>query len=62
MVDTNLLALAPRDRRRLIGVGQVTGMQLLKMDYERDALLVTFDRGMRDLARGTKFQDSLLLL
>ncbi len=61
-VDTNLLDLPPRDRRRLIGVGQVADMQLLMMAYERDALLVTFDQGMRELARGTKFQDSLLVL
>lgn len=61
-VNVNLLDLGPRDRRKLIGVGQVTDMQLLMMAHERDALLVTFDQGMRELARGTKFQDSLFVL
>ena len=61
-VEANLLDLGPRDRRTLIGVGQVTDMQLLMMAYQRDALLVTFDQGIRELARGTRFEASLLVL
>ena len=61
-VEASLLDLGPRNRRRLIGVGQVTDMQLLVMAYERKALLVTFDKGMRELARGTRFEDSVFVL
>jgi len=61
-VDVNLLDLGPWDRRKLIGVGQVTDMQLLIMAHEKKGLLVTFDKGMRELARGTKSKDSLFVL
>lgn len=61
-VDTNLLDLTGSERSRLIGPRQITDMQLLMLAYYRGGQLATFDKGIRELAVGTRFANSLLVL
>jgi len=61
-LDVDLTELSSREGSKLIGSGQVTDMQLLMLAYSKQAQLVTADAGIRELARGTRFEDSLLVL
>jgi hypothetical protein len=61
-VNVDLMDLSPRERSRLIGAGQVTDMQLLMLAFQKEAQLATTDGGIRELARGTRFEKSLLVV
>ncbi len=61
-MDVDLTELSSLERAKLIGGGQVADMQLLMLAYSQQAQLVTADAGIRELARGTRFVDSLLVL
>ena len=61
-MDVDLKELSSRERAKLIGGGQITDMQLLMLAYSKQAQLVTADTGIRELARGTRFEDSLFIL
>lgn len=61
-IDVDLGELSSVERAKLIGGSQITDMQLLMLAYGRKAQLVSADRGIRELARGTRFEDSLLVL
>jgi toxin-antitoxin system PIN domain toxin len=57
----------PRDlndsqRSRLIGPKQITDMQLLLLAHRHRGKLATFDTGLRELASGTRYESSLLIL
>lgn len=61
-IDTDLRELAPALRTRLIGGKQVTDLQLLLLAHCNRGCLATFDRGIKDLASGTPYAGSVLLL
>lgn len=61
-LEINLLGLNSRERLSLIGKKQVADMQLMMLAFEKAAHLVTFDSGIRELARGTRFAKSLLVI
>jgi uncharacterized protein len=61
-VDTDLRELSDSMRSRLIGPNQIADMQLLMMAHRHKGQLATFDAGIRELAAGTRYANSLLLL
>jgi toxin-antitoxin system PIN domain toxin len=61
-VDTDLRELSDSMRSRLIGPNQITDMQLLMLAHRYKGQLATFDAGIRELAAGTRYASSLLLL
>jgi uncharacterized protein len=61
-VDTDLSELSDSMRSRLIGLNQVTDMQLLMLAHRHKGQLATFDAGIRELAAGTRYASSLLTL
>lgn len=61
-VDADLRELSEYSRLRLIGANQVTDMQLLLLAHKHRGQLVTFDGGLRQLASGTKYADSVVIL
>ena len=61
-VDVDLRDLSDSQRSRLIGPNQIADMQLLLMAQRHRGQLVTFDTGVRELASGTKYAGSLLVL
>lgn len=61
-MDVDLGELSLAERGKLIGGSQITDMQLLMMAYGKKAQLVSADRGIKELARGMRFEGSLLLL
>jgi uncharacterized protein len=60
--DVDLLDLSDSQRSRLIGPGQIADMQLLMLAHRRRGQLATFDKGIRELAAGTPYTNSLLVL
>lgn len=60
--DVDLRDLSDSQRSRLIGPKQITGMQFLPPAHRHRGQLATFDTGLRDLASGTRYANSLLLL
>jgi toxin-antitoxin system PIN domain toxin len=61
-VDVDLRDLAETQRSRLIGANQIADMQLLMLAHRHGGQLATFDTGMRELAAGSKYANSLLVL
>ena len=61
-VDIDLLHLPDSFRSRLLGPKQITDVQLLLLAHHHRGQLVTHDKGLVELARGTRYADSLLIL
>ena len=61
-VDVDLTDLSDVQRSRLIGPKQIADMQLLLLAHRHHGQLATFDAGLRELASGTRFANSLLVL
>ena len=61
-VDIDLLDLSDSQSSRLIGPNQIADMQLLMLANRRGGQLVTLDTGIGELASGTRYADSLLIL
>jgi len=61
-VDVDLSELSDSMRSRLIGLNQITDMQLLMLAHRHRGQLATFDAGIRELAAGTRYANSLLSL
>ncbi len=61
-VDIDLRELSDSQRSRLIGRNQITDMQLLMLAHRHRGQLATFDSGIKELASGTRYANSLLLL
>lgn len=61
-VDADLRDLTDAQRSRLIGPNQIADMQLLLLAHRRRGQLATFDTGIRELASGTRYASSLLVL
>ncbi len=61
-VDADLRDLGDAQRLRLIGPNQVTDMQLLLLAHRRRGQLATFDKGLRELASGTRYASALIVL
>jgi toxin-antitoxin system PIN domain toxin len=61
-VDIDLRDLTDSQRSRLIGHNQVADMQLLLLSHRRKGQLATFDSGLKELATGTRYASSLLVL
>ena len=61
-VDVDLRDLSDSQRSRLIGPNQVADMQLLLLAHRHRGQLATFDGGIKHLASGTRYTNSLLVL
>jgi toxin-antitoxin system PIN domain toxin len=61
-VDADLRDLSNSQRARMTGPNQVADMQLLILAYRHRGKLATFDTGLRQLASGTPYANSLLVL
>lgn len=61
-IETDLRDLSDSQRARLIGHNQVTDMQLLYLSYRRKGQLATFHQGIKELAAGTRYASSLLII
>jgi uncharacterized protein len=61
-VDADLRDLSSSQRARLIGPNQVADMQLLVLAYRHKGQLATFDTELRELAAGTPYAHSLVVL
>jgi toxin-antitoxin system PIN domain toxin len=61
-LDIDLRDLSDSYRSRLIGPHQVADMLLLMLAHRHRGQLVTFDTGIRELASGTRYAHSLLVL
>ncbi len=46
-------------RSRVIGPNQITDLQLLILAHKHHGQLATLDKGIRELARGTRYANSL---
>lgn len=62
LVDIDLRDLSESQRSRLIGPNQVADMQLLLLAHRHRGQLATFDTGLKELASGTLYAGSLLVL
>lgn len=60
--DVDLRELSDSHRSRLIGPNQIADMQLLLLAHRHRGRLATFDKGIGELAAGSRFASSLLLL
>jgi toxin-antitoxin system PIN domain toxin len=60
--DIDLRNLSDSQRARLIGPNQIADMQLLLLAHRHRGQLATFDTGLRELASGTRYANSLLVL
>jgi uncharacterized protein len=60
--EIDLCDLSDSERSRLSGPNQIADMQLLMLAHHRRGQLATFDAGINDLASGTRFSKSLLVL
>lgn len=58
-VDIDLRELADAMRSRVIGPNQITDLQLLILAHKHHGQLATLDKGIRELARGTRYANSL---
>jgi hypothetical protein len=61
-VDTDLRDLNDSMRSRLAGPSQIAGLQLLLLAHRHRATLATFDRGVRELVAGTRYENSIAIL
>jgi predicted nucleic acid-binding protein len=61
-VDADLRDLSNSQRSRLIGPNQIADMQLLLLAHRHRGQLATFDIGLKELASGTRYANSLLVL
>jgi predicted nucleic acid-binding protein len=61
-MDVDLRDLSDSQRSRLIGPKQIADMQLLLLAHRHRGQLATFDTGLRELASGTRYASSLLVL
>ena len=61
-VDADLRDLSDPHRGRLIGANQVADMQLLLLAHRHRGQLATFDTGIKELAHGTRYANSLAML
>ena len=61
-VEADLRDLSDSIWARLIRLNQITDMQLLMLAHRHKGQLATFDAGIRELAAGTRYANSLLLL
>ena len=61
-VDVDLRDLSDSHRSRLIGPNQVADMQLLLLAHRHRGQLATLGAGIRHLASGTRYANSLLVL
>ena len=61
-VDIDLRELSDSQRSRLIGPNQIADMQLLMLAQRHRGQLATFDTGIKELAPGTRYANSLLVL
>jgi toxin-antitoxin system PIN domain toxin len=61
-VDADLRDLSDSQRSRLIGPNQIADMQLLLLAHRHRAQLATFDKGIKELASGTRFAGSVVVL
>jgi toxin-antitoxin system PIN domain toxin len=60
--DVDLRELSDPMRSRMIGPNQLADMQLLLLAHRHKGQLATFDTGLKELAVGTKYAGSLLVL
>ena len=60
--DVDLRDLSVTQRARLIGHNQIADMQLLMLAHRHRAQLATFDGGIAELAAGTRYAGSVLVL
>lgn len=58
----DLTELDPALKSRLLGPNQIADLQLLLLAHKHRGQLVTLDKGLHELARGTKYANSLLVL
>ena len=49
-------------RARLLGHNQITDLQLLLLAHQNDGQLATLDKGIRELAAGTRYSDAVIQL
>ena len=61
-VDVDLRGLSDSLRSRLMGHNQIVDMQLLMLAHRHRGQLATFDKGIKELAAGTSYASSLLVL
>jgi toxin-antitoxin system PIN domain toxin len=61
-VDVDLRDLSDAQRSRLIGHNQIADMQLLMLAHRHKGQLATLDTGLKVLASGTRYANSLLVL
>lgn len=61
-VDIDLRDLSDSQRSRLTGPNQIADMQLLLVAHRHRGQLATFDAGLKELAAGTRYSNSLLVL
>lgn len=61
-VDVDLRDLSDAQRARLSGPDGIADIQLLLLAHRYQGQLATFDKGIKAIAAGTKYEDSLLLL
>lgn len=61
-LDIDLRDLSDIMRARILGHNQITDLQLLLLAHRHRGQLVTLDKGIAELARGTRYANSLLVL
>lgn len=61
-VEIDLRDLSDSQKSRLMGHNQVADMQLLALSHRHKGQLATFDAGIKELASGTRYGSSLLVL
>lgn len=60
--DIDLNQIEPSLKSRILGPNQITDLQLLLLAHRHHGQLVTLDKGIAELARGTRYANSLLTL
>ena len=60
--DVDLHDLSDSQRSRLRGPNQIADMQLILLAHRRRSQLATLDTGLKELASGTGYENSVLLL
>jgi hypothetical protein len=61
-VNIDMRDLSDSHLSRLIGPNQIADMQLLLLAHRHRGQLATFDTGIRELASGTRYAGSLIVL
>ena len=61
-VEIDFRELSDVMRTRIIGPNQIADLQLLLLAHKHRGQLVTLDKGLHELARGTKYANSLTVL